>query len=143
MLAVGCSEDGDTFISGGGSGNDLNNTDSLGLSSVSSNNLSPDGGGLTPNAAQASSFIVCFNCDNMLDANDDGMLDGSDPVTILRSLFLGDPAPNAPFRTCGVDDDEDLDCEQSERVNAKLILLLANHIGEASVLHEALSSARS
>lgn len=32
----------------------------------------------------------------------------------------------------------DLDRDQSERVNARLILLLANHIGEADVLDEAL-----
>lgn len=32
--------------------------------------------------------------------------------------------------------------EQSELVNARLILLLANHIGDADVLHEALRRAR-
>ncbi len=32
--------------------------------------------------------------------------------------------------------------EQSELVNARLILLLANHIGDAAVLHEALRRAR-
>ena len=32
--------------------------------------------------------------------------------------------------------------EQSELVNARLILLLANHIGDVEVLHEAMQRAR-
>ena len=36
----------------------------------------------------------------------------------------------------------DLSDEQSALVNAKLILLLANHIGDPGVLREALSAAR-
>ena len=36
----------------------------------------------------------------------------------------------------------DLDDAQSARVNAKLILLLANHIGDARVLAQALTAAR-
>ena len=36
----------------------------------------------------------------------------------------------------------DLDDAQSARVNAKLILLLANHIGDARVLAQALAAAR-
>ena len=36
----------------------------------------------------------------------------------------------------------DLNEEQSQLVNAKLILLLANHIGDVEVLHEAMSIAR-
>lgn len=35
-----------------------------------------------------------------------------------------------------------LSAEASELVNAKLILLLANHIGDAEVLHEAFALAR-
>lgn len=35
-----------------------------------------------------------------------------------------------------------LDDEQSERVNARLVLLLANHIGDLSVLQEAMDQAR-
>ena len=37
----------------------------------------------------------------------------------------------------------DLTREQSEQVNAKLILLLANHIGDVDVLNEAMRVARS
>ena len=36
----------------------------------------------------------------------------------------------------------DLDEEQSNRVNARLILLLANHIGDVDVLEEAIKIAR-
>ena len=36
----------------------------------------------------------------------------------------------------------DLTPEQSAKVNAKLILLLANHIGDAQVLEEAMAAAR-
>lgn len=36
----------------------------------------------------------------------------------------------------------DLDAEASERLNAKLILLLTNHIGNTEVVEEALAVAR-
>ena len=36
----------------------------------------------------------------------------------------------------------DLTPEQSAKVNAKLILLLANHVGDMQVLREALAAAR-
>ena len=36
----------------------------------------------------------------------------------------------------------DLSDEESAKVNAKLVLLLANHIGDMDVLHEALRAAR-
>ena len=42
-----------------------------------------------------------------------------------------------------IDTHRDLTREQSEAVNAKLILLLANHIGDAEVLNEAMRVARS
>jgi Protein of unknown function (DUF2783) len=35
----------------------------------------------------------------------------------------------------------DLSDEQSALVNAKLVLLLANHVGDAGVLHEAMAAA--
>jgi len=41
-----------------------------------------------------------------------------------------------------IDLHRDLTPEQSATVNAKLILLLANHIGDAQVLNEALAAAR-
>lgn len=36
----------------------------------------------------------------------------------------------------------DLDLEESAKVNAKLVLLLANHIGDMKVLMEAIAAAR-
>ena len=36
----------------------------------------------------------------------------------------------------------DLDDAQSAKVNAKLVLLLANHIGDARVIDEAIAAAR-
>jgi Protein of unknown function (DUF2783) len=36
----------------------------------------------------------------------------------------------------------DLSTEQSHKVNAKLVLLLANHIGDLSVLKDAMNRAR-
>jgi hypothetical protein len=36
----------------------------------------------------------------------------------------------------------DLDDAQSAKVNAKLVLLLANHIGDAKVIDEAIAAAR-
>lgn len=41
-----------------------------------------------------------------------------------------------------IDMHRDLSDEQSQLVNAKLILLLANHIGDAEVLREAMAAAR-
>jgi len=41
-----------------------------------------------------------------------------------------------------IDTHRDLTPEQSELVNAKLILLLANHIGDLDVLRSAMASAR-
>jgi hypothetical protein len=41
-----------------------------------------------------------------------------------------------------IDAHRDLTREQSEAVNAKLILLLANHIGDVEVLNEAMRIAR-
>jgi hypothetical protein len=41
-----------------------------------------------------------------------------------------------------IDTHRDLTLEQSQMVNAKLILLLANHIGDLDVLRDALKRAR-
>jgi len=41
-----------------------------------------------------------------------------------------------------IDSHRDLDAGQSQMVNAKLILLLANHIGDLDVLREAMRRAR-
>jgi len=41
-----------------------------------------------------------------------------------------------------IDAHRDLGVAQSHELNAKLVLLLANHIGERAALHEALAAAR-
>lgn len=41
-----------------------------------------------------------------------------------------------------IDTHRDLTAEQSSMVNAKLVLLLANHIGDMDVLREAMALAR-
>ncbi len=57
-----------------------------------------------------------------------------------------DTEPNlaAPddFYEALIDMHRDLDPEQSAAVNARLILLLANHIGDAAVLAQAIQRAR-
>ncbi len=50
--------------------------------------------------------------------------------------------PGDDFYEALIEAHRDLDDEQSERLNARLILLLANHIGDLEVLREALDAAR-
>lgn len=55
-------------------------------------------------------------------------------------------APNLPrpddFYEALIDMHRDLDDAESQSVNARLILLLANHIGDQDVLREAMALAR-
>jgi hypothetical protein len=51
------------------------------------------------------------------------------------------PDPDA-FYELLIDSHQDLDEEQSKMLNAQLILLLSNHIGDLAVLREALTIAR-
>jgi hypothetical protein len=55
---------------------------------------------------------------------------------------LRDFTPGDDFYEALIDTHRDLSDEQSALVNAKLILLLANHIGDLTLLREALSLAR-
>lgn len=54
--------------------------------------------------------------------------------------------PNIPrpddFYEALIDTHRDLSREQSQRLNARLILLLANHIGDPEVLRQAMTKAR-
>ena len=50
--------------------------------------------------------------------------------------------PGDDFYEALIDAHRDLSDEQSEALNARLILLLANHIGDIAVLREALVLAR-
>lgn len=50
--------------------------------------------------------------------------------------------PGDDFYQALIDAHRDLDAAQSEKLNARLILLLANHVGELAVLREAIAAAR-
>ena len=50
--------------------------------------------------------------------------------------------PGDDFYQTLIDSHRDLDDAQSRQLNARLILLLANHIGDLRVLDEALAAAR-
>jgi hypothetical protein len=62
----------------------------------------------------------------------------------LTRHLLTDPNIDAPddFYAALAELHRGLDAEESAKVNAKLILLLANHIGDGKVLAEALTLAR-
>lgn len=56
--------------------------------------------------------------------------------------YFRDYSPGDDFYEALIEAHRDLSDEQSERLNARLILLLANHIGDIGVLREALALAR-
>lgn len=56
--------------------------------------------------------------------------------------YFRDFSPGDDFYESLLNMHQDLSDEQSELVNAKLILLLANHIGDITVLREAMQLAR-
>ena len=55
----------------------------------------------------------------------------------FRDFSAGDD-----FYEALIDTHRDLTDEQSEQVNARLVLLLANHVGDLRVLRQALAAAR-
>ena len=57
--------------------------------------------------------------------------------------FFRDFSPGDDFYEALIEAHHGLTDEQSEALNARLILLLANHIGDLRVLREALQTARS
>jgi hypothetical protein len=63
----------------------------------------------------------------------------------MPSHLVTDPNIDAPddFYAALTELHRDLDDAESAKVNAKLILLLANHIGDNTVLSEAIALARS
>ncbi len=61
LLALGCSEDGKTILVGGTG--DVNNSDDFGASSIASNNLAPDGGGLSPDGTDVVVYRAIFDED--------------------------------------------------------------------------------
>jgi hypothetical protein len=56
--------------------------------------------------------------------------------------FVRAYTPGDDFYEALIDSHRDLSDEQSEQLNARLVLLLANHIGDLRVLREALAIAR-
>jgi len=56
--------------------------------------------------------------------------------------YFRDFTPGDDFYEALIEAHRDLGDEQSEMLNAKLILLLANHVGDIAVLREALALAR-
>ena len=60
-------------------------------------------------------------------------------LTLIAEPHLADPDA---FYEALIDMHRDLTDDESQRANAALILLLANHIGDPAVLREALAAAR-
>ncbi len=56
--------------------------------------------------------------------------------------FFRDFSPGDDFYEALIDAHQGLSDEQSEALNARLILVLANHIGDLRVLREALQAAK-
>lgn len=56
--------------------------------------------------------------------------------------YFRDFSPGDDFYEALIEAHRDLSDEESERLNARLILLLCNHIGDIAVLREALALAR-
>lgn len=71
-------------------------------------------------------------------------------TTLLTAPNFGIPGerhrhaytPGDDFYEALIDTHRDLDDTQSQLLNARLVLLLANHIGDLRVLREALAAAR-
>ena len=57
--------------------------------------------------------------------------------------FFRDFSPGDDFYEALIDAHNGLTDEQSEALNARLILVLANHVGDLRVLREALAAAKS
>jgi hypothetical protein len=56
--------------------------------------------------------------------------------------YFRDFSPGDDFYQLLIDAHRDLSDEQSALLNAKLVLLLANHVGDIAVIREALQQAR-
>ncbi len=63
-------------------------------------------------------------------------------ITEAGKRYHRDFSPGDDFYELLIDAHRDLSDEQSALLNAKLILLLSNHVGELPVLREALALAR-
>ncbi len=63
-------------------------------------------------------------------------------IAATGTRYFRDFSPGDDFYELLIDAHRDLSDEQSALLNAKLVLLLANHVGEIAVLREALEKAR-
>jgi hypothetical protein len=55
-----------------------------------------------------------YDCQDILDANDDGKLNVTDALALVEWVFKDEPDLPAPFRACALDPTEDsLDCGES------------------------------
>ena len=61
-------------------------------------------------------------------------------MNLIRTPYIADPDG---FYEALIESQRDLSDEQADLLLAKLVLILANHIGDRSVLDEALALARS
>ena len=99
LLAAGCSEDGDTIVTGGGGSQLPGNTDSSPFAGFQANNLAPDGGGFSENGASVDQVLVKWNCDcpdsdgNSTNADNSALVlftmfdNGTGNVNTKRALF--------------------------------------------------------
>jgi hypothetical protein len=83
MLAVGCSDDGDSISLPSGI---INNFDSFPASSIFSNMVWHDGGGFSPNDADLTGYRVIFSCDC---CNSDGVFQGDNSAIVLFTTAGG------------------------------------------------------
>jgi len=65
-------------------------------------------------------------------------------MTTTPAALITAPHLDAPdrFYEALIDAYRDLDAERSQALDARLVLLLANHIGDVAVLEQALAAAR-
>jgi hypothetical protein len=87
MLAVGCSDDGDTIIQGGQG--PLNNQDNFPASSIFANQVSVDGGGVSPNDTNVTGVRVIWACDICWS---DGNFQGDSSALVLFTTAGGNNA---------------------------------------------------
>lgn len=114
MLAVGCSDDGDTIING--NNGPLNNNDNFPASSIFANQVSVDGGGVSPNDTNIQAVRVIWSCDICWS---DGNFQGDSSALVVFTTIGGNNATNKlwvshyngqtltqPITLIGVDQDE-------------------------------------
>ncbi|MGE0712274.1 MAG: hypothetical protein AB7N76_32360 [Planctomycetota bacterium] len=80
LLAAGCSQDGDTIVTGGNGSNLPGNNDQSPFAGFTSNNLAPDGGAFSENGVNVTAYRAVFNCDC---PDSDGASNGDKSAIVL------------------------------------------------------------